>query len=157
MERQPGRTRTGDATTTTAHEDADHVHARHDAHDEQLADTRHATDHTHEANGHGDHGDHAAHGGHGDHAALFRDRFWLTLLLTVPVVIWSHEFLPPVDEEPERDQFTAARPRAPFPLRQALATGTSTASHETLPTDAPRPLSPPAGHAITSDCVRHGP
>jgi P-type Cu2+ transporter len=33
---------------------------------------------------HGDHGD------HGDHAAMFRDRFWLTALLTVPVVIWSH-------------------------------------------------------------------
>lgn len=30
------------------------------------------------------------HGGHGDHAAQFRDRFWLTLVLAVPVVIWSH-------------------------------------------------------------------
>jgi P-type Cu2+ transporter len=27
---------------------------------------------------------------HGDHAATFRDRFWLTLLLTIPVVVWSH-------------------------------------------------------------------
>jgi P-type Cu2+ transporter len=37
------------------------------------------------------HGDHAAHDGHGDHAALFRDRFWLTLLLAVPVVVYSPE------------------------------------------------------------------
>ncbi|MTV27794.1 heavy metal translocating P-type ATPase [Nitriliruptoraceae bacterium ZYF776] len=39
---------------------------------------------------HGDHGGHGGHGGHGDHAAVFRDRFWLTLVLTVPVVIWAH-------------------------------------------------------------------
>jgi P-type Cu2+ transporter len=39
--------------------------------------------------GHADHG-HSEHGGHGDHAAVFRDRFWLTALLSVPVVIWSH-------------------------------------------------------------------
>ena len=41
---------------------------------------------------HGDHaapGDHADHGDHGDHAAMFRDRFWLTLVLAVPVVIWA--------------------------------------------------------------------
>jgi Cu2+-exporting ATPase len=32
---------------------------------------------------------HGAHGGHGDHAAQFRDRFWLSLLLTIPVVVYS--------------------------------------------------------------------
>jgi P-type Cu2+ transporter len=37
-----------------------------------------------------DHGGHGGHGAHGDHAAMFRDRFWSTALLTVPVVIWSH-------------------------------------------------------------------
>jgi len=26
---------------------------------------------------------------HGDHAAVFRDRFWLSLLLAVPVVFFS--------------------------------------------------------------------
>ncbi len=40
-----------------------------------------------------DHGGHdpGAHGGHehGDHAALFRDRFWLTVALTAPVVYYS--------------------------------------------------------------------
>src|SRR5829696_403373 len=37
----------------------------------------------------GQHGGHGAHGGHGDHAAQFRDRFWLSLLLTVPVIAYS--------------------------------------------------------------------
>ena len=32
---------------------------------------------------------HDQHGGHGDHAAQFRDRFWLSLALTVPVVAYS--------------------------------------------------------------------
>jgi Cu2+-exporting ATPase len=39
---------------------------------------------------HGGHGTgHGGHGGHGDHAAQFRDRFWLSLVLTVPVVLYS--------------------------------------------------------------------
>jgi Cu2+-exporting ATPase len=44
---------------------------------------------------HGQHGGHqpaaghAGHAGHGDHAAQFRDRFWLCLALTVPVVAYS--------------------------------------------------------------------
>jgi P-type Cu2+ transporter len=35
------------------------------------------------------HPEHAGHGDHGDHAAQFRNRFWLTVVLTVPVVIWN--------------------------------------------------------------------
>jgi P-type Cu2+ transporter len=39
---------------------------------------------------HGEHDAHGAHGGeHGDHAAQFRDRFWWSLVLTVPVVLYS--------------------------------------------------------------------
>jgi Cu2+-exporting ATPase len=42
---------------------------------------------------HGGHDAHAGHGGHDKHAghsvAMFRDRFWLSLLLSVPVLIWS--------------------------------------------------------------------
>jgi Cu2+-exporting ATPase len=38
---------------------------------------------------HTGHGDHGGHGGHGDHAAQFRDRFWLSLVLTLPVVAYS--------------------------------------------------------------------
>jgi Cu2+-exporting ATPase len=33
--------------------------------------------------------EHGGHGGHGDHAAQFRDRFWWSLALTVPVVAYS--------------------------------------------------------------------
>ncbi|MCK2240519.1 MULTISPECIES: copper-translocating P-type ATPase [unclassified Crossiella] len=40
----------------------------------------------HDAGGQSGHG----HGGHGDHAAQFRDRFWLSLVLSVPAVFASH-------------------------------------------------------------------
>lgn len=39
-----------------------------------------------------EHAGHGSHGGHADHAAQFRDRFWLTLTLTVPVVFYSDMF-----------------------------------------------------------------
>jgi Cu2+-exporting ATPase len=38
---------------------------------------------------HDAHAGHDAHGGHGDHAAMFRDKFWLSLLLSIPVVVYS--------------------------------------------------------------------
>jgi P-type Cu2+ transporter len=48
-----------------------------------------APDHAgHAAAGHA----HPGHGGHGDHAAQFRDRFWWSLLLAVPVVAFSGMF-----------------------------------------------------------------
>ena len=56
------------------------------------------TAHEHEAMAveqadHAEHGRHAGsgggHGGHGDHAAMFRDKFWISLLLAVPVVVYS--------------------------------------------------------------------
>jgi Cu2+-exporting ATPase len=43
----------------------------------------------HDAAGGHDHGGHGGHGGHGDHAAQFRDKFWLSLLLALPVVFFS--------------------------------------------------------------------
>lgn len=40
------------------------------------------------------HPQHAEHGGHGKHAghsvAMFRKKFWLTLALTVPTLVWGH-------------------------------------------------------------------
>ena len=36
-----------------------------------------------------EHADHGGHG-HGDHAAMFRRKFWLSLVLTIPVVLYSH-------------------------------------------------------------------
>jgi P-type Cu2+ transporter len=41
---------------------------------------------------HGGAGGHLGHGGHGDHAQMFRDRFWLTFALTLPVVFFSSMF-----------------------------------------------------------------
>src|SRR5215213_8270643 len=48
---------------------------------------QHAEPDEHGGRGHGT--GHGGHGGHGDHAAQFRDRFWLSLVLTVPVVLYS--------------------------------------------------------------------
>jgi hypothetical protein len=33
---------------------------------------------------------HTHHGGHADHAAMFRSRFWVSLVLSVPVVLYGH-------------------------------------------------------------------
>jgi Cu2+-exporting ATPase len=43
---------------------------------------------------HGGHDEHAGHGGHDKHAghsvAMFRDKFWISLALTIPTLIWGH-------------------------------------------------------------------
>ncbi|MDK8470032.1 heavy metal translocating P-type ATPase [Corynebacterium accolens] len=74
-----------------------HQHGEHSgAHQAAEADHTQHTDHGgHEGHSHGDHHGHGhehghGHGhGHGDHAAMFRSRFWWSLLLSVPVVIFS--------------------------------------------------------------------
>ena len=84
----------------------DEHHAGHDEHAEATGHAGHAGhgesaeqgDHA-EAAGHADHGEHATHGSPDEHAshdrhaghsvAMFRDRFWLSLALTVPTVVWS--------------------------------------------------------------------
>jgi Cu2+-exporting ATPase len=64
----------------------------HDIHERGQHGHAHAAEGEHDAHsgghGHGGHG----HGGHGDHAAMFRDRFWITLALTIPVVVLSQMF-----------------------------------------------------------------
>jgi Cu2+-exporting ATPase len=59
-----------------------HEHHSHDGHGGRE---KHA--------GHGEHAGHGDHEGHDEHAghspAMFRDRFWLSLALTLPVVYWS--------------------------------------------------------------------
>ncbi|TCO34061.1 Cu2+-exporting ATPase [Kribbella steppae] len=54
-------------------------------------------DEHHEHSGHDAHAGHAGgheggHEGHGDHAAQFKDRFWISLALAVPVVFFSEMF-----------------------------------------------------------------
>src|ERR687891_117041 len=63
----------------------DHHHADHADH--AVSASAHGA-HGHHAAPMG-HGDHADHGGHGDHAAMFRRKFWLSLVLAVPVLLYS--------------------------------------------------------------------
>jgi Cu2+-exporting ATPase len=45
----------------------------------------------HHGSGHDDHGSHAGHGKHaGHHVEMFRRRFWISLVLTLPIVLTSH-------------------------------------------------------------------
>ena len=53
----------------------------HGTHEEHHHPTEHADD--------GNHGDHEGHGGHAGHAAMFRDRLWISVALTVPVLTFS--------------------------------------------------------------------
>ena len=76
--------RAGDRTP-----DGDAVHADGDAQHGHDTDGGHEG---HEAHGgHADDGGHGGHGGHdhGDHAAMFRGRFWVALVLTIPVVVYA--------------------------------------------------------------------
>jgi P-type Cu2+ transporter len=59
-----------------------------DVHDDATASGDHG--HDRGQTGHGDHGKGDHHpSGHGDHLAMFRDRFWVALALTIPVVVWA--------------------------------------------------------------------
>src|SRR5215218_6903891 len=46
-------------------------------------------DHDEHPSGHAGHSGHD-HGDHGDHAAIFRRKFWVSLVLTLPAVVYSH-------------------------------------------------------------------
>ncbi|MGH3452537.1 MAG: heavy metal translocating P-type ATPase, partial [Haloechinothrix sp.] len=76
------------ARTTTPPAVREHGAMRHDSVPTGEATGRdgHGTSER-SSGGHGGPGDH---GGHGDHVAVFRRRFWWSLLLTVPVVASSH-------------------------------------------------------------------
>ena len=64
------------------------THHAHPAHGTTMARTEHGD--------HGGHGDHSAHDKHAGHSvAMFRDKFWISLALTVPTLIWGH-MLPPM-------------------------------------------------------------
>jgi P-type Cu2+ transporter len=71
-----------------------HGHGAHGGDHSQATDELSPNQHRQHAEpdehgGPGGHGAHGGHGGHGDHAAQFRDRFWLSLLLTIPVIAYS--------------------------------------------------------------------
>ena len=65
----------------------------HSSEHDQASHTGHGDVHKMEE-GHGTHsnGAHAGHDRHAGHSvAMFRDKFWLSLALTIPVVVWSAE------------------------------------------------------------------
>jgi P-type Cu2+ transporter len=71
-----------------------HGHGAHGGDHRQATDELSPNQHRQHAEpdehgGPGGHGAHGGHGGHGDHAAQFRDRFWLSLILTIPIVLYS--------------------------------------------------------------------
>src|SRR5262245_40847865 len=52
----------------------------------------HSHDHPTQPNSHGMQEAHALHDRHSGHSvAMFRDKFWLSLALTIPVIVWSKE------------------------------------------------------------------
>jgi P-type Cu2+ transporter len=70
-----------------------HDHEDHDRENHDREDHDHE-DHGREDHGREDHGredhDHEGHDQHAGHGvAMFRNRFWLSLALTLPVVFWS--------------------------------------------------------------------
>jgi Cu2+-exporting ATPase len=63
-----------------------HVHSSHSAHGEHA---HHGEPAGHQdSTGHGAHGSHDKHAGHS--VVMFRDKFWLSLLLTLPTLVWGH-------------------------------------------------------------------
>jgi Cu2+-exporting ATPase len=77
--------RSNDVNHLTTHDHEGHLgHSAAQAHD--------AAPHHHAGTTQSGHGGHGAHG-HGDHVAMFRRRFWWSLMLTVPVVATSHMFM----------------------------------------------------------------
>jgi len=80
MPKQPDN---DDRSNVTAAVDQGDAPARHDAsssHDEHAGDEKHA--------GHDEHAGHDKHAGHDPE--MFRRRFWISLVLTVPLVVTSH-------------------------------------------------------------------
>ncbi len=68
-------------------------HVEHEMNPDKTGADGLGDDHADRSHDHGHAGhDHAGHGGHHDHVAMFRDKFWLTLALTVPVVFFSEMF-----------------------------------------------------------------
>src|SRR5215218_9341189 len=85
---------------TDSHHGGHGAHGAHGGHDSHGGHGAHGGDHRpatdqlspnqHRQHAEPDtHGGPGGHGGHGDHAAQFRDWFWLSLVLTLPVVVYS--------------------------------------------------------------------
>src|SRR5688500_11231649 len=75
-----------------AHEHQHPPPRQHGGHDEHAAHAEHGGHDKHA--GHDEHAGHDKHTGHDKHAghsvAMFRDKFWISLLLTAPTLVWGH-------------------------------------------------------------------
>src|SRR5690625_6323829 len=80
------------------HEDEKHMHSEH--HNQKHQNHEHHDHHMHEGHnhnhdGHGNHGhDHGSHGGHrhhdhGDMVSEFKKRFFISLIVTIPIISLS--------------------------------------------------------------------
>jgi len=87
-----------DSETAVPHSDS-HVHS-HDRHAGHATPSRQWSKQPRTTPGTTQSTDHAAHGGHDEHAghdkhaghsvAMFRDKFWISLALTIPTLVWGH-------------------------------------------------------------------
>ena len=73
------------AATLSAH-DQHSAHRGHEAPDARVVHAGHVP--TEVRGGHDAHAGHDKHAGHS--VAMFRDRFWISLLLTLPTLVWGH-------------------------------------------------------------------
>lgn len=71
----------------THHTESTEPQAQHPDHTEHSGHTQHDAHANHDA--HKGHAGHATHTDHTGHETMFRNRFWVSLLLTVPVVLFS--------------------------------------------------------------------
>lgn len=76
-----------DHMTNTEPQPQQHDHAEHMNHSEHADHAAHTAHANHDA--HKGHAGHATHTDHTGHETMFRNRFWVSLLLTVPVVLFS--------------------------------------------------------------------
>ena len=84
------------------HEHGKHAHhtSHSEGHDEHRAHQKGHDGHDKHAShagGHGGHGGHGAHADHTGHEEMFRQRFWVSLVLTIPVLLYS----PMLQESPK--------------------------------------------------------
>src|SRR5215216_716818 len=64
----------------------DHAHVDHTGHTMPAAQTDAHAGHAMPTE---QHGAHAGHADHSEHAEVFKHRFWISLLLSIPVVLYS--------------------------------------------------------------------
>ena len=67
-----------------------HNHGHHHAHSPTQPARPPAATQAHPPAAVGNHTEHAGHDKHAGHSVeMFRDRFWITLLLSIPTIVWS--------------------------------------------------------------------